>query len=129
MGSLKGIFESAIDLLPDLTPGFDVPGVPFLAQGGIIPGTQLGVPVIVAEGGRAEAVIPITRPARALAVMQEAGLDKLVLNAYMGGTIASGKAVAGDTTMLHIDHAVMTAPVDADMIVQKVTAAYNRLAS
>ena len=31
--------------------------------------------------------------------------------------------------MLHIDHAVMTAPVDADMIVQKVTSAYNRLAS
>jgi phage-related protein len=100
-----------------------------MAMGGVIPGSALGTVVTVGEGGRSEAVVPMTRPSRALAVMQQAGLDKLVLDAYMGGSISDDRSVAGDTTMLRIDTAYINDPVDAQMIVQRVTSAYNRLAS
>jgi len=130
MGAIKGIFTSAINLLPDLTPGFDVPGVPFFEMGGIIPGSALGMPVIVGERFKSEAIVPMERPGRALAVMQQAGLDKMVLNAYMGSSTDAPAGVAGrDVTMLHIDRATITAPVDADMIVQKIATAYRRMAS
>ena len=122
-------FEWEIPIPPHPTIGFDGSFLK-LATGGIIPGTQFGMQIVAGEGFRAEAVVPMTRPTRALAVMHEAGLDKLVLDAYInGGGASRGQTATGDTTMLHIDNAVMMAPVDADLVVQKVTSAYNRLAS
>jgi hypothetical protein len=99
---------------------------PFDAVGGVF-----GKPtaLTVAESG-VEAVVPVTKPARAMAIMQSVGLDKMVLEAFLhGGTVSDGRTVAGETTMLHIENAVMTSPVDVDMIVSKVTSAYHRLAS
>jgi hypothetical protein len=104
-------------------------GVPTFAQGGIIGGTQWGTMLIAGEGGRSEAIVPMERPSRALAVLQEAGLDRLVLEAYLGGIVRQGgAATAGDVTMLRIDNAVIAQPVDADMLAQKTASAYRRLA-
>jgi hypothetical protein len=137
---LKRAWNSAVDLLPSI-PGFHIPGTPIdipgfdpsnflkMQQGGIIPGSSLGTPLIAGENFGAEAIVPMTRPSRALAVMQEAGLDRLVLDAYFKGQVPGQTGTAGEVTMLRIDRAVMTAPVDADLIVQKLTAAYTRLAS
>jgi hypothetical protein len=133
LGALKKAWNSAVDSL-SFTWEIPIPPHPkisfsgsFLkfAQGGIIPGSALGWPVIVGEGGREEAIVPMTRPARALAVMQQAGLDKLVLRSYLGGAVTQ-TTNTGDVTMLRIDKASINAPVDADMIVQKIGLAYRR---
>lgn len=95
------------------------------ADGGVFKApTVIGI----GEAG-AEAVVPMTRPSRALAVMNSAGLDRLVLDAFLSSDAATQRSPTGDTTMLHIENAVMTSPVDVDMVAQRVTAAYNRLAS
>ena len=125
-GDIKdAIVGVAGDIGGAITSGFGL----FGAEGGVF---NQATPMIIGEAGT-EALIPVTRPARALQLMQQSGLDKMVLDAYLGsaGGVGSvpGKQMLGDTTMLHIDNAVMTAPVDADMIVQKITSAYNRLAS
>lgn len=131
---IKAAPATIVGAITDLIPGplkgvvGGIVGIFGGEMGGIIPPTRYGTPLVAGENNRAEALIPMTRPSRALSVMQQAGLDKLVLNAN-GGAAATGKTVTGDTTMLHIDTAVMTTPVDADMVVSKVTAAYNRLAS
>ena len=121
-------FEWEIPIPPHPVIGFDGSFLK-LAQGGIIPGTQFGMQIVAGEDFRSEAVVPMTRPGRALQVMHEAGLDKMVLDAYMHGGSVAAPGVTGETTMLHIDNAVMTAPVDVDMVVQRITSAYNRLAS
>ena len=96
------------------------------AEGGVF---NQATPMIIGEAGT-EALIPITRPAASGADATDRTRQD-GLNALPGAPTPSdcpGNAVVGETTMLHIDTAVMTAPVDADMIVQKITAAYNRLA-
>jgi len=135
---LKAMWNGAVDLL---SFSFEIPVAPHptisfsgdflkLAMGGIVPGTALGMPIIAGEHFGAEAIVPMTRPGRALAVMQEAGLDKLVLAAYMGGSVPGQTGgIGGDVTMLHIDTALINEPVNADMIVQKITTAYKRMAS
>ena len=139
--ALKRAWNTAVSLLPSLSTE-DIPGYPsffpdvtfsadFLkfAMGGIIPGSALGMPLIAGEGNRAEAIVPMTRPSQALTIMQEAGLDRLVLDAYFHGKVPTQTGLAGEVTMLHIDKATIVAPVDAEMLAQKVTAAYTRMAS
>lgn len=123
MGVMSSLVTSAIDKLPG---GHFIRNL--FAMGGIIPGSALGTPVTVGEGFRSEAIVPIERPSRALAVMQTAGLDRLVLDAYLGGSVP-GQTSNGDVTMLHIDHALINEPVNADMLVQKIATAYHRMAS
>jgi phage-related protein len=135
---LKNAWNAAVDKLPALSVNgpFGVGKISFdpwnslkLALGGIIPGTALGTPALVGEGGKSEAVVPMERPGRALSIMQAAGLDKLVLDAYLHGKVPGKPVAAGPTTMLAIDKAVFQAPVDADMVVQKIVTAYRRMAS
>ena len=99
----------------------------FGAEGGVF---NQATPMIIGEAGT-EALIPITRPARALALMQQSGLDKMVLDAYLARRRQSAPSPASTMRRRDDDAAhrqrVMTAPVDADMVVQKVTSAYNRL--
>ena len=134
---LRSAWNSAVDSLPSVSISVLGKNISFdpsehlkMAMGGIIPGTAMGWPVIVGEGGRSEAIVPMERPGRALSVMQAAGLDKLVIDAYLHGQVPGvAAAAAGPTTMLAIDKAVFNAPVDADMVVQKITTAYRRMAS
>jgi hypothetical protein len=133
-GLLKRAWNAAVDKLPSIN--FDPPGpgsisidpgsfMKWHAMGAVIPGSTMGTIVGVGEGGRAEAIVPMTRPARALAVMQEAGLDKLILRSYLGGTVNKSYATS-DVTMLRIDKANIVSPVDTDMVVQKIASAYRR---
>ena len=80
-------------------------GAPETANGGIFDSAQVR---LIAEAGR-EAVIPITRPARALQLMERSGLADLA----RGG---SGAAV-------NIEHATFVGRSDADLVAQKVAAA------
>jgi hypothetical protein len=82
--ALKDAWNEAISHLPEIhfhipwpiDEDIDiVPADEFkMALGGIVPGSRFGTRIIAGEGGRAEAVIPLTRPARAAAILQEAGL-------------------------------------------------------
>jgi len=75
--------------------------VPELANGAIV---NQRTPAIIGEAG-AEAVIPITRPARALQLMEQTGLADL---ARSGGSA------------VNIQNATFVAPIDADLVAQKV---------
>lgn len=81
---------------------------PELANGGIFTGRQNAV---IGEAG-AEAVIPITRPARALSLLEQSGLASLVRS-------SDGSRGAA----LNIEQATFMAPVDADLVAQRVMAA------
>jgi hypothetical protein len=132
---LKNAWNSAVDRLPSIggqtigfgpvsftIPTFDPSDWLHLhALGGIFDKAHLGV---VAEAG-SEAIIPMTRPARALSLLRESGLDRLVI-ANSGQPGAAGQQ--SPVTLLKIDTAVMTAPVDADLVVQKITSAWRRMA-
>lgn len=80
-------------------------GVPELANGAIV---NSRTPAIIGEAG-AEAVIPITRPARALQLMEQTGLASL----------ARGTSSAA----VNIENATFVAPIDADLVAQKVLVA------
>ena len=80
-------------------------GLPELANGAIV-GSR--TPAIIGEAGP-EAVIPITRPARALQLMEQTGLASL----------ARGSSAAA----VNIENATFVAPVDADLVAQKVLVA------
>ena len=54
---------------------FDVPDIPLLAKGAIVDKPTLAM---IGEAGK-EAVIPLTRPARAMELMQQSGLADLVM--------------------------------------------------
>ncbi len=82
--------------------------VPELANGGIFSGRQNAV---IGEAG-AEAVIPITRPARALSLLEQSGLASLV---------RSNDGSRG--AALNIEQATFMTPVDADLVAQRVMAA------
>lgn len=79
-------------------------GVPALANGGIFAGAQNA---IIGEAG-AEAVIPLTRPRRALDLMEQSGL----------ATLARGQGSA-----VNIESATFVSPIDAQLLAAKVMVA------
>jgi hypothetical protein len=89
----------------DVSFAFAGSGLPELANGAIV---SSRTPAIIGEAGP-EAVIPISRPARALQLMEQTGLASLARN-------GSGAAV-------NIENATFVAPVDADLVAQKVLVA------
>lgn len=89
----------------DVSFAFSGSGLPELANGAIV---NSRTPAIIGEAG-AEAVIPITRPARALQLMEQSGLASLARS-------SSGAAV-------NIENATFVAPIDADLVAQKVLVA------
>jgi hypothetical protein len=89
----------------DVSFAFSGSGLPELANGAIV-GTR--TPAIIGEAGP-EAVIPISRPARALQLMEQSGLADLARG-------NSGAAV-------NIENATFVAPLDAELIAQKVLVA------
>jgi hypothetical protein len=88
----------------DVSFAFSGAGLPELANGAIV-GSR--TPAIIGEAGP-EAVIPISRPARALQLMEQSGLADLARG--------SGAAV-------NIENATFVAPIDADFVAQKVLVA------
>jgi TP901 family phage tail tape measure protein len=64
INSLLGSIPNPLDFLPDLTPGFDIPGIPGLARGGIVTRPTLA---LLGEAGP-EAVIPLSRGSGASAL-------------------------------------------------------------
>lgn len=96
---LQRNFDVAVNLR------FTSAGLPELANGAIVsrPTTAL-----IGEAG-AEAVIPMSRPARALQLMEAAGLADLV----------RGQRSAA----VNIERATFVTPTDADLVAQKVVAA------
>lgn len=96
---LQRNFDVAVNLR------FSSAGLPQLANGAIVsrPTTAL-----IGEAG-AEAVIPMSRPARALQLMEAAGLADLV----------RGQRSAA----VNIERATFVTPTDADLVAQKVVAA------
>ena len=79
--------------------------VPQLANGGIFSGRQ---PAIIGEAG-AEAVIPLSRPQRALDLMEQSGLASL----------ARGRQGAA----VNIENATFVEPIDAQLLAAKVMVA------
>jgi hypothetical protein len=77
---------------------------PELANGGIFSGRQ---PAIIGEAG-AEAVIPLTRPQRALDLLEQSGLASLARS--------TGAAV-------NIESATFVQPIDAQLLAAKVMVA------
>jgi len=53
-GLIDGI-NSLIGRIPDLTPGFNIPGIPFFAQGGMVPG-PIGQPMLAVVHGGEEVI-------------------------------------------------------------------------
>jgi hypothetical protein len=68
--------------------------VPGLANGGIVAGPMLAQ---IGEAGP-EAVIPLTRPARALQLAQKSGLDRLILGNHYRNQARSGHPIVTGTT-------------------------------
>lgn len=93
--------------MPLLAPAIDqiLSRIPQFARGGIFDSPTVGM---IGEAGR-EAVIPITRPGRALQLMEQSGLADLVRS-------SSSAAV-------NIQHATFVGRSDADLVAQKVAAA------
>jgi hypothetical protein len=96
--------------VPDWVPvlggaSFDVPNIPEFANGGIVQTPTVGV---IGEAGP-EAVIPITRPGRAMRLLEESGLADMV------------RPQAGPAVM--IQNAVFASATDADLVAQRVNAA------
>lgn len=99
--ALRRNFDVAVDLR------FQSAGLPEMAQGAIVSGPT---PALIGEAG-AEAVIPLTRPVRALQLMEAAGLASLVRNSGAGGAA------------VNIQNATFVSPTDADLVAQKVLVA------
>jgi TP901 family phage tail tape measure protein len=89
-------------------PGFElgVPRIPLLANGAIVTGPMLAG---IGEAGP-EAVIPISRPARAMQLMEQSGLAAMVRGQGSAVTIQTANFVNG---------------TDADLVAQKVMAAWR----
>lgn len=69
--------------------GFDVPDIPTLAQGGIVPARPGGTLVLAGEAGRDEAIIPLRRGAPGLGAS-----TTIVVNLPAGPYLADQRAVA-----------------------------------
>jgi hypothetical protein len=84
------------------------------------------MPVIVGERFKSEAIVPMERPGRArrdaTGGPRQDGPQRL-----HGFSVDRRAGRRAHVTMLHIDRATITAPVDADMIVQKIATAYRRM--
>lgn len=96
--------------VPTWVPGFggkgwDVPDIPYLANGTIATSPTLG---IFGEAGP-EAVIPISRPNRAMELMEQSGLANMV------------RSQGGPAVM--IQNAVFASATDADLVAQRVNTA------
>lgn len=89
----------------DVAFQFSSSGLPELANGAVISSRTAA---IIGEAGP-EAVIPISRPARALQLMEQTGLASLVRS-------ESAAAVS-------IQNATFVAPIDAELVAQKVLVA------
>jgi phage-related protein len=89
-------------------PGFElgVPRIPLLANGAIVTGPMLAG---IGEAGP-EAVIPISRPARAMQLMEQSGLANMVRGQGSAVIIQTANFVNG---------------TDADLVAQKVMAAWR----
>lgn len=90
-------------------PGVNIPTIPeLLANGAIVGSPTLA---IIGEAG-SEAVIPLTRPRRAMELMEQSGL------ADMARSTGGGRGAA-----VNIEHATFVAPLDAEKVAQKVIVA------
>lgn len=89
----------------DVEFAFAGAGVPELANGAIVDRPQLAM---IGEAG-SEAVVPITRPTRALQILEQSGLADLV----RGNRSAA----------VNIEAATFVSPIDADLLAQKVLVA------
>lgn len=91
-------------------PGFSmgVPQIPLLANGAIVTGPMLAG---IGEAGP-EAVIPLTRPGRALQLLEQSGLADLARNSNSGAAV-------------NIQNATFMKGTDADFVAQKVLAAWR----
>jgi len=89
-------------------PGVNIPTIPQLANGAIVGSPTLA---LIGEAG-SEAVIPLTRPRRAMELMEQSGLADMARGS--GGRM--GAAV-------NIEHATFVAPLDAEKVAQKVIVA------
>jgi phage-related minor tail protein len=124
-GFVKDSFKSAVNFVingwnslrftipsfgvgPIKFPGFElgVPRIPLLANGAIVTGPMLAG---IGEAGP-EAVIPISRPARAMQLMEQSGLADMVRGQGSAVTIQTANFVNG---------------TDADLVAQKVMAAWR----
>lgn len=106
--------------------GLNLPTIPELANGAVVTKQMLAM---IGEAG-AEAVIPLTRPARALDLMAQSGLDQLVLSAYSpvsnlsgggSGSYSSPSAPAQSVEpreAVHIDNANFYEQADVDMLMR-----------
>ncbi|MFF5425883.1 MULTISPECIES: phage tail protein [unclassified Streptomyces] len=74
------------------TFGVNLPTIPMLATGGVVMPRTGGVPAILAEAGEAEAVLPLSK------------LDRLLALTARRARAAQGQAVAGAGGGLHIEH-------------------------
>lgn len=83
-----------------------VPQIPELANGGIVRSAMLAT---IGEAG-AEAVIPLSRPARAMQLMEQSGLADMVRQSSSTVTIQTANFMNG---------------TDADLVAQKVLAAWR----
>jgi len=79
-----------------------------LANGAIVAGPRLAV---VGERG-AEAVVPLTRPSRAMQLLEQSGLADMV------------RANSDSSPLVNIQSATFMDGTDADLVAQKVNAAY-----
>jgi hypothetical protein len=91
------------------------PGIDFskLANGKIVSGPEIAM---IGEAG-AEAVIPLTRPARAMELMQASGLDMLAMSGMRGG------GVGGTTINIQVQAGLVSNP---DQVGQQIIDAIRR---
>ena len=95
----------------------------FGAMGGVF---NAPTRMIIGEAG-AEALIPLTRPTRAMALMQQSGLDKLVMSSMvMAPTGTTGTSEVGSTrSLVHIENATFVEPTDIDVLIAEIRLAYS----
>lgn len=92
-----------------------------LANGAIVNSPTFA---LIGEAGR-EAVIPLTRPTQALALMQQSGLDNLVRqNDAKSGFFPDTN---GDVAIVKIEEATFYSKVDVDMVAARMGMAYRNL--
>jgi TM2 domain-containing membrane protein YozV len=118
--AIRGV-NAIIRALPSVhIPGtnitIEVPTIPEIGAMGLI----LTRPTLMIGGeAGAEALIPLTRPQRALQLMNQTGLTSLVLQT------ATPTGGGGEVNMVKIENATFTQPVDLDLLLAKVPHVYN----
>lgn len=102
-----GYFLNAYPMLSDELAG--IRRAIGLANGGIVTSPTLAQ---IGEGSRPEAVIPLTRPRRALDLMEQSGLANLA------------RQTAGSTgSLITMNGVTIAGPTDVDLVAQRVNAA------